>query len=199
MSTGIYQIVNTINGKRYIGSSVNIGKRWKRHISQLELGTHHSVPLQRAWLKYGASAFHFGVIVICDKSELVSTEQIWLDSASPAYNVCPNAYSRLGSKWTDESRAKKSAAMKGKKVCSDETYARVGEQRKGKKLPHLSDEVKTKMSVSKMGKSPSGSKGYCWIESRQKYRVTIMRNGKRINLGSFSSEQEAAAAYLAAQ
>ena len=30
---GIYKITNNVNGKIYIGQSVNIEKRWKDHIS----------------------------------------------------------------------------------------------------------------------------------------------------------------------
>lgn len=31
LPSGIYQIINTVNGKRYIGSAVNLGKRWINH------------------------------------------------------------------------------------------------------------------------------------------------------------------------
>ena len=31
MSSGVYQIINCISGKKYIGESVNIEKRWEEH------------------------------------------------------------------------------------------------------------------------------------------------------------------------
>ncbi len=31
MTTGIYKILNKINGKFYIGSAINIEARWRRH------------------------------------------------------------------------------------------------------------------------------------------------------------------------
>ncbi|MGE6771609.1 GIY-YIG nuclease family protein, partial [Bacillus velezensis] len=30
---GIYQITNKHNGKKYIGSSINVFKRWEQHIN----------------------------------------------------------------------------------------------------------------------------------------------------------------------
>lgn len=45
---GVYMIKNAINGKFYIGSSINIGIRWKEHIRRLESNCHHSSYLQNA-------------------------------------------------------------------------------------------------------------------------------------------------------
>ena len=33
---GIYSITNKINGKRYIGQSININNRWKEHIRNID-------------------------------------------------------------------------------------------------------------------------------------------------------------------
>ena len=77
--SGIYEIVNTVNGKRYIGSSVNIKTRWSQHRVRLSSGDHHCPPLQRAWVKYGSDAFEFRVIERCGRDVLVSLEQSYLD------------------------------------------------------------------------------------------------------------------------
>jgi len=53
MASGIYQIKNTLNGKFYVGSAVNIKQRWSTHISSLNKNNHHSGHLQNAWNKYG--------------------------------------------------------------------------------------------------------------------------------------------------
>ena len=50
---GVYKIVNTVNGKIYIGSSKNIDRRWNEHIRVLELNAHNNQHLQNAWNKYG--------------------------------------------------------------------------------------------------------------------------------------------------
>lgn len=45
---GIYQIRNIVNGKVYIGSAVNIERRWGMHKNRLKAGQHRNIHLQRA-------------------------------------------------------------------------------------------------------------------------------------------------------
>lgn len=45
MDAGIYEICNTVNGKRYIGSSVRIKERWRAHRSALDGGKHENQKL----------------------------------------------------------------------------------------------------------------------------------------------------------
>lgn len=44
---GIYKIENKVNGKVYVGQSIDINTRWKCHISYLNSGIHHNKHLQR--------------------------------------------------------------------------------------------------------------------------------------------------------
>lgn len=55
----IYKISNEKDGRFYIGSTINITKRKKRHFSDLEKGKHHCMFLQRAYEKYGKNSFEF--------------------------------------------------------------------------------------------------------------------------------------------
>ena len=55
----IYSITNTINGKIYVGSTINYKERKRAHTSKLSSGKSHSYKLQHAWAKYGKSAFKF--------------------------------------------------------------------------------------------------------------------------------------------
>ena len=57
----IYKIQNTINGKCYIGQTVDYERRKKTHISNLRRNTHENPKLQNAWIKYGEPAFEFTV------------------------------------------------------------------------------------------------------------------------------------------
>ena len=48
MNAGVYEILNVVSGKRYIGSSVDLRKRFRVHRLALNRGAHHSAFLQRA-------------------------------------------------------------------------------------------------------------------------------------------------------
>lgn len=63
MDAGIYKITNTVNGKVYIGSAINIERRFKQHIYSLNKGAHYNPHLQSSWNKYGEDAFVFEVII----------------------------------------------------------------------------------------------------------------------------------------
>lgn len=116
--SGIYAIRNGLNGKAYIGSALNMRKRWSLHRSLLTRGTHHAQPLQRAWAKYGEASFVFEVLeVISDPTALIEREQVWLDGAlaeGRAYNAAKVAGSRLGMKSPAETRAKIAAKARGR-------------------------------------------------------------------------------------
>ena len=104
--SGIYAIINTQNGKMYIGSAVNFGTRWRRHRYELVRGIHHSVVLQRAWDKYGESALRFEALLLCAREHLLFYEQRCLDGFNPAYNIAPTAGSSLGIVRSEEFRLK---------------------------------------------------------------------------------------------
>lgn len=55
--SGVYEIRNTLNNKRYIGSSINIYRRWRDHKRMLNLSVHPNKHLQSAWNKYGEKHF----------------------------------------------------------------------------------------------------------------------------------------------
>ena len=56
---GIYCIENIINGRKYIGLSRDINRRWLEHRSELNRGTHINNYLQSSWNIYGEDAFKF--------------------------------------------------------------------------------------------------------------------------------------------
>lgn len=98
--SGIYIIRNILNNKIYIGSSVNINRRWNVHKRSLLNNIHHSHVLQRAYNKYGIDNFSYEIIeYIDDVNKLIEREQIWLDFFKPEYNICITAGSNLGRKF----------------------------------------------------------------------------------------------------
>jgi group I intron endonuclease len=119
-ASGIYQILCVPTGKIYIGSAVNLRKRWRNHCYLLDgkgKRPHHNIHLQRAWDKYGADAFTFTVIELAEPNRLIEREQFYLDSLTPyvdgnGYNVCTTAGSILGVKRSPEFRAALSERQK---------------------------------------------------------------------------------------
>ena len=72
---GIYKIENQINGKVYIGQSINIARRWKEHRSR---ANNNDTPLYRAINKYGLENFTFEILEECSVSELNEKEIYWI-------------------------------------------------------------------------------------------------------------------------
>jgi group I intron endonuclease len=125
--SGVYEIVNTINGHRYIGSSVNIVRRFKDHKYKLKCGIHANSHLQNAWKKHGETAFLFSVIEYCEANLVTEREQFYIDTENPKYNkargvlasmrgykhsketVEKNRLSHIGIIQSEESKAKKRA------------------------------------------------------------------------------------------
>ena len=54
---GVFCIRNTVNGKVFIGSSMNVPAMWNRLRLQLDTGSHPSVDLQNDWKTFGENAF----------------------------------------------------------------------------------------------------------------------------------------------
>ena len=83
---GVYKIINTINGKVYIGSSKDISRRWNEHIYSLDVNAHHNKKLQNAWNKYGRQNFKFEIIEECDEKNQFEREQYYIDLYKPFLN-----------------------------------------------------------------------------------------------------------------
>jgi len=86
---GIYEIISIGTGKRYVGSSMRIYRRWSEHRRQLRLSKHASPRLQRAWIKHGERNFVFRVIEECPRERLFEREQFHIDVLKPDYNSMP--------------------------------------------------------------------------------------------------------------
>lgn len=90
MSIGIYKIKNILNGKVYIGQSVDIEKRWSTHIAELKNNYHYNIHLQSAWNKYGEENFEFSIVEECGADRLNQCEIYWIskfDSYKNGYNL----------------------------------------------------------------------------------------------------------------
>ena len=92
--SGIYQIRNLVNGKIYVGSSVNLETRKTRHYWELENNRHNNQHLQRAYNKYGLDKLVFEVLEYVEKDMLLEREQYYIDTlnvVNEGYNIRPIA------------------------------------------------------------------------------------------------------------
>lgn len=81
----IYEIKNKVNGKFYIGSSINVTKRWWEHKKMLDLGIHTNKHLQSSWNKHTEKNFSFCILEQLSDS---LTEQEVLEREQEHLNLC---------------------------------------------------------------------------------------------------------------
>lgn len=188
---GIYKITNKLNGKVYIGQSIDIDARWKQHINAKD-----NFAIHNAIKKYGKENFKFEVLLECPADMLNVWERDMIalyDCMSPyGYNLTEGgegcqlseehkrkiSESNKGHMVSEETRHKISESHKGRHV-SEETRCKMSEVNKGK---HLSEEHKRKISESLKGKKHQP----CSEEHKRKLSESIkgrhwkIENGKRI-------------------
>lgn len=107
--SGIYVIENSVNHKRYIGSSNSVYQRLHKHNSLLNKNKHENTYLQNAWNKYGSEKFECYIVEFSDN--LTKTEQKWIDILEPEYNI---TYLVQRNVLSEESRKKISKTLKKK-------------------------------------------------------------------------------------
>lgn len=183
---GIYAICCIENGRQYVGSAVDVAKRWKLHHRHLSQGRHHSKHLQRAWNKYGESSFVFVVLEECSKSELIEMEQKHIDIMKPKFNSRPMAASQLGFKMSDESKAKLSESAKRTKNFtghshSEETKARISATKTGIKVGRYDDErVKKTAAAMRAGKNAITESQVMAIRDLKRQGLTAAKIAKSV-------------------
>lgn len=91
---GIYKITNLINGKIYVGQSIDIYDRWYQHkykaFHETELA--YNSAIHAAFRKYGLESFKFEIIEQCDQEMLDAREQFWIKKLN---SLTPNGYNIL--------------------------------------------------------------------------------------------------------
>lgn len=167
---GVYGIKNQLNGKIYIGSSVNVKKRWRNHKYNLRKGQHHAPHLQNAWNLDGENAFEFILLEELTSSDFISErEQFWMDYhmvADPqyGYNIAIFAeHPKLGWITPEEVKRKISESLKDRHhIHNDETKRlisntmKANQQHKGSSNPAAKlteDKVKEIKSMIASGSS----------------------------------------------
>lgn len=122
MTSGIYKITNHLNGKSYIGQSIDIETRWLVHKKIAKTQGKDCSYIHKAISKYGLENFQFEILLISeDSDELNEKEQEFisnLESLVPkGYNLNPGG----GIPWN-----------RGKTKATSEKIANISLERKEK-------------------------------------------------------------------
>ncbi len=59
---GVFQIRNHLNGKVYMGSSLDLTASWHSQRLQLNFGNHPNDALQKEWKEFGAENFSYEIV-----------------------------------------------------------------------------------------------------------------------------------------
>lgn len=171
--SGIYCIENKIDGKKYIGQSVDIESRWYRHKYELNAKQHFNSYLQNAWNKYGEDNFNFYIIELCKVELLDEREEYYIDfyktlDRNVGYNMTAGGHSNKYI--NDEISAKISKALMGHVVSSESRlkislhHADVSGKNNGMYGRHHTDETKAIISQKNKGRisaKRNHTKVYC--------------------------------------
>lgn len=168
MTSAIYKIQSIIKPERiYIGSAIQIKRRWYKHLYELKINKHNNPKLQRHFNKYGSTDLVFIIIEPCFPEFLFIREQYYVNTLNPWFNIVKKigTNSRVISKKTKD---KLSIVNLGRKV-SDETKKKISIANKGRQL---TDEHKRNLSISGKGKHsnyrPTKEQTLKRIETRRK-------------------------------
>lgn len=173
LNSGIYRIENLANRNVYIGSAVNVKRRWGEHTKTLRAGRHRNHHLQNAWTLYGEEAFAFDVLEWTDHERLIAREQFWIDATGAAdtgYNINRTAGNRLGMHHSSESRDRIRQKKLGVKA-TQEAREHMSAAQIGRKA---TTETKAKLSALRIG----------FVYTREaRIRMSKTRKNRKIGLG----------------
>lgn len=112
----IYKVTNLVNGKCYVGKSINFRKRYQKH----KCAKYYNTAFHNAIRKYGFDQFKFEILEFCEPNDLITRENHWIlynDSINPekGYNLRLDSKDNSGWKHSDKSKALISESGKGRK------------------------------------------------------------------------------------
>lgn len=136
---GVYLMTNKLNGKKYVGQSLNMPWRWKSHGFPSNLKPHQV--LGRAILKYGIGNFEFTVLEKCTPEELDEREMHYIEQLQPEYNMTIGGRGVVGNILSEEVKALLSAKAKDQwdRMTPEQQRERVSRLGKQKGHPFTED------------------------------------------------------------
>jgi group I intron endonuclease len=184
--SGIYAYIHLETGRAYVGQAFDWHRRSYEHLSRLRNNRHKNPHLQSAFNKYGASAFTFVRVEACEISALTAREKYWMEECAKRvgiFNSCPAGGSPLGVKRSAETRAKISAASKGRlkgRKHTAEELAKMSQWQIGRKRPPFSPQWYAKMRP--YWEQMRGKKRVHSQETKEKISATLRKRSRQICL-----------------
>ena len=195
--SGVYLWYNTINEKYYIGSAVNLTRRFSQYYSEKYL-TNTGLLIHKALLKNKHENFSLYILEYSNTDNLIELEQKYLSSLTPPYNILKIAGSTLGFKHTEETLEKFSLAKSGEnhpmfgitgkdnpsygKMHSEETRVKISEALSGENHPNFgktfTHSVETKAKISKAMSAENHFNFGKSLSEETKAKMSIARTGK---------------------
>lgn len=122
---GIYCFIHRDTGRCYVGSSTNVARRFRSHVSDIKkCGTSF---FHRSARELGIESFDFELVERCDKSNLLEKEKFWIsffDCIKKGFNTSPNPFAHYPDSVSEITRKRISESLKGRKATLEQRIAR---------------------------------------------------------------------------
>lgn len=104
--SGVYCLINKVNGRSYVGSSINLASRMRNYLNKafLKSKENANMPITKSLLKYDYSNFTLWILEYVKPEFLTSRETFYITRVIPYYNVLKQGYSSLGYTHTEETK-----------------------------------------------------------------------------------------------
>ena len=199
--SGIYMWKNSINDKRYIGSSNNLKRRFREYFNNNYLLNNNYMAICNSLIKHGYSNFSLYILEYCSVADLLIREKHYLGLLKPEYNISQDPTAPFsGRTHSDATKIIMSDAKKGiprennpmfGKNHSDKTKTIMSDAKKGENNPMFSknhsEETKTIMSEAKKGRPRTEGAG----RPSQQIEVTDITNNTTTSYDSISEAARA--------
>lgn len=166
--SGVYCLINKINGNAYVGSSVNLASRMRNYLNTTFLKSKQNInmPIVKALLKYNQESFTLLILEYVEPNYLTKRDTYYITSVIPYYNVLKQGYSSLGYNHTKETKELLYELAKNR-IHSEETKGLIARALTGENNPfyNKSHSIESKIRI---------------IEAKSAYPVYVYNSYKEL-------------------